>query len=247
MQSVQESNSGSSLFFDALGEIGDFAGRLLRNFFKVVAVGTLFTIAVLTAVYIGTAGGPGWRTPTILSTVLVLCGAVTLAMAGNLAVVLSLAQTVRAKRLAHRVFTGLFAELLGVTEDNPQGTHEQTQKLHGMPIPELRAKLKQAGKHMLDHPIAAAMPAFVRWLFNKAERVLVWATVRVIVSYATAKADENRKVDLLALRENLGAMVDDLVTRRITSGAIRLALIAALITAGMVWCLVAGLARFGPG
>ena len=55
MQSVQESNSGSSLFFDALGEIGDFAGRLLRNFFKVVAVGTLFTIAVLTAVYIDSA------------------------------------------------------------------------------------------------------------------------------------------------------------------------------------------------
>jgi hypothetical protein len=168
-------------------------------------------------------------------------------MAGNLAFVLSLAQTVRAKRLAQRVFDGLFAELLGVTDENPQGTHEQMRALHGMPSPELREKLKQAGKHILDHPIAASLPAFVRWLFRKAERVLVWATVRVIISYATAKADADRKVDLLALRENLTALVDDMVTRRIISGAIRLALIAAVITTGVVWLLVEGLVRFSPG
>jgi hypothetical protein len=247
MQSVQEKTPESSWFFDALGEIGDFAGRLLRNFFKVLLTGALFTLAVLAAVYIGTTGGPGWRTPTILSTIFLLCGAVTLAMAGNLAVVLSLAQTVRAKRLAQRVFDALFAELLGVTDENPQGTHEQMRALHGMPIPKLREKLNQAGKHILDHPIAASLPKFVRWLFRKAESVLVWATVRVIISYATAKADADRKVDLLALRENLAALVDDMVTRRITSGAIRLALIAAVITTGIVWLLVEGLVRLSPG
>ena len=247
MQSVQEKSPETSWFFEALGEIGAFTARLLRNFFSVVVIGTLFTIAVLVAVYIGTAGGPTWRTPTLLSTVIVLCAIVTIGMAGNLAVVLSLAQTVRAKRLAQRVFTGLFEELLGVTDENPQGTHEQTQRLHGMPIQELREKLKQAGKHMLDHPIAAYLPAFMRWLVRKAERVLVWATVRVIISYATAKADENRTVDLLALRENLAAIVDDLVTRRITSGAIRLALIVALITTAVVWAMVEAVIRFGPG
>ena len=219
----------------------------MRNFLTVVGVGVLFTIAVLVAVYVGAVSGPTWRTPALFSAVIVLCGIVTIAMAGNLAVVLSLAQAVRAKRLAQRVFTGLFEELLGVTDENPQGTHEQTQRLHGMPIPELREKLKQAGKHMLDHPIADFLPAFMRWLVRKAERVLVWATVRVIVSYASAKADQNRAVDLLALRENLAAIVDDLVTRRITSGAIRLALIVALITTASVWALVEAVIRFGPG
>jgi len=247
MQSVQGDRPQTSWFLEALGEISAFTARLLRNFFMVVSVGALFTIAVLVAVYMGTAGGPTWRTPALLSTVIVLCGIITVGMAGNLAVVLSLAQTVRAKRLAQRVFTGLFEELLGITDENPRGTHEQTQRLHGMPIPELREKLEQAGKHMLDHPIAAYLPAFMRWLVRKAERVLVWATVRVIVSYATAKADQNRTVDLLALRENLATIVDDLVTRRITSGAIRLALIVALTTTAVVWAMVEAVIRFGPG
>jgi len=246
MQEPERTISQSSWFFEALGEIGQFSGRLLRNFFKIALIGFGFTIVLGIAVYLGSSGGPVWRTAVSCSATVVICGIVTIASATNLAVVLSLAQTVRAKGLAKRVLDRLFAELLGVTDKNPQGDYEQTQKLHGMSIEELRGKLKQAGNHMLAHPIATSLPRFVRWLMEKAERLLMWATVRVVVAYASANAGQDRKVDLLALRGNLTTIVDDLVTRRIRQSAIRFAFVVALIVAAVAWGIVASLSRFGP-
>jgi hypothetical protein len=236
----------SSWFFEALGEVSQFGGRLLRNFFKVGLTGAIFTAAITVAVYFGSSGGPAWRTPVLCFAAVFLCGILTIAMAGNLAVVFSLAETVRAKGLAKRVFDLLFAELAGVTDQNPQGDFEQTQKLHGIPMEELRSRLNEGGRHILTHPIATFLPAFIRWLARKAERLLVWATIKVVIAYASSQAGENRKVDLLALRANLAAIVDDLVTRRITVGAIRLALLMALIATAATWGMVEALIRLGP-
>src|SRR5688500_6858743 len=108
-----------------------------------------------------------------------------------------------------------------------------------MPIVELRSRLKVAGKVVIDHPIAVSLPNCVRWLARKAERLLVWATVRVVVAYATRKADDQKRVDLLALRANLTETVDEMVTRRITQNAIRLAPLIALGTAAVAWVIVA--------
>ena len=246
MQEAEQTITQTSWFFEALGEIGQFTARLVRNFFKVALIGFGFASVLGIAVYLGSAGGPAWRSAVSCSATVVICAVVTIASAANLAVVLSLAQTVRAKGLAKRVLDGLFAELLGITDKNPQGDYDQTQKLHGMPIEELRGKLKTAGNHMLAHPIATFLPGFVRWLMRKAERLLIWATVRVVIAYATANAGEDRKVDLLALRGNLTAMVDDLVTRRITQSAIRLAFVAALIVTAAAWVIVTGLNRLAP-
>ncbi|HEX7863043.1 MAG TPA: hypothetical protein VF773_22115 [Verrucomicrobiae bacterium] len=232
-----------SWFVAAIGEFTNFAGRLVRNFFNVAAIGLVLSIILCTAAFFGITPGPAWRTYSVCSFLGFLSLIVTVAMAGNLAVVLSLSETVREKGLAKKVLDRLFEELLGITDQNPEGTQEQIRDLHGMPIPELRRRLKIAGKGVLKHPIAVSLPNFVRWLAMKAERLLVWATVRVVVAYATRKADEQKRVDLLALRANLTETVDEMVTRRITQNAIRLALLVALGTAAVAWAIVAGAVR----
>lgn len=234
---------GRSWFFEGVSEVAQFTGRLAKNFFKAVTVGAAFSLLAGAVVYFAARGGPAWRAPLASALVVIGAGVVAFMVSGNLAVVLSLAQTVRAKGLAKRVLDALFAELLGVTAEKPEGDFEMTQKLHGMPVEEMRGKLRAAGERMLENRVALAAPGFVRWLARKAQAVLVWATVWVVGAYATAKSDPDRKVDLMALRASLTQVVDDLVTKRITEGAIRLAMLLAVGICLGAWALVAALIR----
>ena len=235
-----------SWFFEGVSEAAQFTGRLAKNFFKTLAFGAAFTALLGVVVYIAARGGPAWRAPLAFGLVVIGAGVVAFMVSGNLAVVLSLAQTVRAKGLAKRVLDGLFAELLGVSAETPEGDLELTRSLHGMPVEEVRGKLRRAGEAMLENRVALALPGFVRWLARKAQAALVWATVWVVGAYATAKSDQEKKVDLLALRGSLTAVVDDLVTARITEGAIRLGLLLAVGVCLGAWGLVAALVRFAP-
>ena len=243
MQALAPKAEESSWFFEAIGEIGDFGSRLFRNFVKVSLFVLGLGLALTFAVYLGIRGMASWRMIAACSATVFMCGGLLVLSGANLAVLLSLAETVRAKNLARRVLDRLFAELIGVTDANPHGDYEQTQKLHGMPVEELRAELKRAGNRLLENRVACVLPRFIRWLVTKAQRLLVWATVRAVISYGSAKADSDCKVDLLALRENLASVVDDLVTRRITEGARRLAMLAALIVSLASWGVVAILTR----
>lgn len=235
-----------SWFLESVSELTQFAGRLGRNFVKVLVAGQAFVLVLAAVVYFSTRGGPGWRAPAGFALTLIVPGAIAFAIAVNLAAVLSLAQTVRSKGLAKRTLDRLFAELLGITAENPQGDFDLTRSLHGLPVAALRGKLRHAGQALLDNRVALALPGFVRWLAGKAQAVLVWATVWAVVAYATAKTDREKKVDLLELRGNLTQVVDDLVTTRITQGAIRLGLLMALAVSVAAFVLVKALVRFAP-
>lgn len=229
-----------SWFMEALGEVKQFAGRLVRNFFSAFVCAEVFCFLLAGAVYLGTRSS--WRWVAIVG-LFVVAEALALWTSVQIGIVLSLAQTVRAKGLARRVLDGLFAELLGITTENPQGNLEMTQSLHGISIEDLRTRLHAAANKILDHPVALAIPSFIRWPFRKAEQILVWVTVKVIVIFASAKSDKDQKVDLLELRANLTNVVDSLVTERITQGAIRLALLMALGLAAVAWGVVEGMER----
>jgi hypothetical protein len=235
-----------SWFLESVSEVAQFAGRLGRKFLKVMLVAEGFGFLLGVVVYFAARGGPAWRGPLAFGLVVIACGVVAFMVSVNLAVVLSLAETVRAKGLAKRVLDGLFSELLGVSAEKPEGDLELTRSLHGMPVEEVRGKLRRAGEAMLENRVALALPGFVRWLARKAQAVLVWATVWVVAAYATAKSDREKKVDLLALRGSLTAVVDDLVTKRITEGAIRFGLLLAVAVCLGAWGMVAALARIAP-
>jgi hypothetical protein len=235
-----------SWFLEGVTEVAQFAGRLARNFLKVMLIGEGFAFLLGVVVYFATDGGPSWRAPLAFGLVVIAVGIVAFAMSVNLAVVLSLADTVRAKGLARRVLDGLFAELLGVTAEKPQGDLDLTQRLHGMPVDDLRGKLRGAGEALLKNRVALAMPGFVRWLARKAQAVLVWATVWVVVAFATAKSDKDKKVDLLALRGSLTSVVDDLVTTRITEGAIRFGILMGIVACAGASALAVALVKFAP-
>lgn len=224
-----------SWFFDALGEVGAFTGRLARNFIVALAIGEAFALLLALAIFSGTSGGAPWKSGLfpIVAFAVVGLGAVPLAV--NLSVVLSIADTVRAKGLARRAMDALFAELLGITAENPSGNAELTRKFHGMPIAEVRTYLRAAARKVTRHRAALAIPRPIRWLANQAQRVIIWATVRVILAFAAQKAAADQTVDLLALRANLTNIVDNLVTEKITTGAKRLALLVAFGVCLAIW------------
>jgi len=244
MEVPQTERVGRSWFLESVSEVGHFAARLGRNFFRALIVAEGFSVLVALVVWFSTRGGPAWRAPVGFLVTLIVAGVVGFAMAVKVAIVLALAETVRAKGLAKRTLDGLFAELLGVTAEKPEGDLGLTQSLHGMPVEELRGRLRRAGEAMLERPITLKLPRFVKWLARKAQQAVVWATIWVVIAFATQKKDASRKVDLLALRASLTEVVDDLVTEKITLGAIRFGLLMALAVSAGAWAMVELLMRF---
>ena len=226
-----------SWFLDALGEVGQFAARLTRNFIRALLACEAFAIILALALY---SGSSGKALLPIIAFVVVGVAAVPLSV--NLSVVLSIADTIRAKGLARRAMDALFGELLGITEEKPEGDLELTKKLHGMPVAEARTRLRVAARTLNRNRFAVALPGPIRWLVRQAQRLVIWATVRVIIAYATRKAAADETVDMLAVRTSLTSVVDNLVTEKVTVGAIRLALLV-----GLGACIAAALAlRFIP-
>lgn len=226
-----------SWFLDAIGEAGQFASRLFRNFIRAILLCEAFAIVLALAVYSG-----GGSKPLLPIIVLIVVGIAAVPLSANLAVVLSVADTIRAKGLARRAMDALFGELLGITEEKPEGDLDLTKKLHGMPVAEARTRLRVAARNLNRNRLALAMPAPVRWLVRQAERLVIWATVRVMIAYATRNAAADQTVDMLAVRTSLTAVVDNLVTEKVTVGAIRLALLV-----GLGACAAAALAlRYLP-
>jgi hypothetical protein len=232
-----------SFFLQGLEEIGQFAKRLLRHFFQVLVVVQGFNVILAAVVFYGASSGPAWQAALAAAIMFLVTGLAGFWISTQAGIVLSLAETVRVKGLARRVLEALFTELLGVTDQKPEGDAEMIQGLHGMPVAQLRTRLHDAGARLLEHSAALAMPGFMRWLVRKAEAVLVWATVWAIIKFATGKADAEQKIDLLKLRANLSAVVDDLVTEQITRGAIRFGLLLCLAASAFGWAVVNGLAR----
>jgi hypothetical protein len=232
-----------SWFLQGLEEIGAFSKRLLRHFFQVLVVAQAFNLILATVVFYGASSGPAWQSPVAAAISFLATGAAAFWVSVQIGIVLSLAETVRVKGLAKRVLNGLFSELLGITEQKPEGDAELIKGLHGLPAEQLRARLHDAGARLLEHSVALALPGFLRWLVRKAQAVLVWATVWAVIKFATPKADADKKIDLLELRTNLAAVVDDLVTEKITRGAIRFGLLLAVAASALGWAIVNGLAR----
>ena len=233
-----------SWFLQSVAELAQFARALAKNFIRTLLISESLTLLIAVVAYFSTRGGPFWRAPLAVAIVFIAASVIAFAVSVQLAGLLSLADTVRAKGLAKKTLDALFSELLGVTPEKPEGDLELTRSLHGVPVEQLRARLRRAGESILQNRVALALPRFVQWLVRKAQALLVWATIWVVTAYATAKSDADRKVDLLALRASLTEVVDDLVTKRITEGAIRFALLLAIAVTLGAWALVWTLLRF---
>jgi hypothetical protein len=244
MEVPQTERAGRSWFLESVTELGQFAARLGRNFLRALIISEAFSVIVALVVLLATRGGPGWRAPVAFALMFIASTVVAFLISAKVAVVLALAETVREKGLARRTLDGLFAELLGITTEKPEGDLELTQSLHNVPVSELQARLLKAGERLLERPLAQILPRFIKWLARKAQQAVVWATIWVVMAYATKKSDATRRVDLLALRANLTEVVDDLVTEKITLGAIRFGLLMALAVSMGAWALVTLLVRF---
>lgn len=217
-----------SWFLDAIGEVGQFAKRLAANFARALIASEVFAIVLGAAIFSGASAGPPVRAQLLALAAWLVVAIAAVPISVNLAVVLSIADTIRAKGLARRAMDALFGEVLGITEQKPEGDLDLTRKLHGMPITEARTRLRAAARKLSRHRLALAMPGPIRWLIQQAQRLVIWATVRVTIAFATQKTAADKTVDLLAVRASLTTLVDSLVTEKITAGAIRLALLVCL-------------------
>jgi len=244
----RETKGGAAWFLEAWGETGRFAGRWLKYFLLLSIVELFFCVALAGAVYVAANEGRVLRGLTGAGFILVASAIVGFVAAVKLAIVLTVSGTVKAKGTGRRILDALFTRLLGITSENPRGDHELTRTLHGMPVEKVKAHLDQAGRAMLKgRVVGIAVPRFALWLANKAQAVLIWATVRVIVAYCTHGKSRSENMDLLALRASLAEDVDELLAQRLREGAVRFALIVAVLSVAAGWIVVEVLRRMPIG
>ena len=240
----REDAAKPSWFLDAVGELGTFTGRLLKNFLRLFLRAAGLTLLLACAACFAAGNGQIWRGAVAAGLTLAGGGILAFLVAGKLSIVISVSDTVREKAIGQRILDALFGYVLGVTNGSPHGSAELTRELHGMPISQLKAGLDEAGQSILESGLATApVPKFTRWLARKVQRLLVWATIRVVVAYATANKTPDESVDLLALRSSLAGAVDELLVRQISEGAFRFALLVAFFGSLACWWLVELLRR----
>jgi hypothetical protein len=230
-------NESKPWFLDAIGEVAAFSGRLLKNFILLVLVGLGFGVLVAIVMYASTSAGAVWRGSIAALIGFVGSCVMTFVTAGQLSIVVTLSETVKVKALGRRILDKLFSELLGVTTENPHGSENLTKELHGLPISEAEARLKNAARVMVEERVSG-LPKIALWLVNKAQRLLVWATIRVVISYATKQKSRKDSIDMLALRESLALEVDDLLVDKIRQGAFRVVLFVVIAFLSGCWGIV---------
>ncbi len=241
-------DAAASWFRDALGEAGAFSRRFLKNFFRLFAFAVAAAVLFACAACLAASNGQIWRGAMAAGLTFLAGGILAVLVAGKLSLVLALSETVKANAVGQRILDILFSRLLGVTTENPEGDRVLTRGLHGVPVSQLEARLSDAGCSLLSTRVAeVALPKPLRWIAGKAQRLLVWATIRVVVAYATADRTRGEVVDLLALRSSLATKVDDLLARRISRGVYRFALLVALGFSVACWALFELLRRIPIG
>jgi hypothetical protein len=237
----------NSWFWDVLGETGTFALRLLKHFSLACTVEIIYCGIVAVRIFFLASDGKVLRGLLAGGLTFVIGIIASVWLGTQLSIVLSLADTVRAKHIGRRILDELFARLMGITDEKPQGDRELTQKLHGLPVKDVETKLNDAARAVLEHRLmVAAAPRIALWLANKAQQALVWATVYVVTAYCTKGKTPDELVDLLAIRANLAEVVDDLLAEKLVRGAIRLALVMAAVLIAVGWLLSTGLVWLWP-
>lgn len=147
--------------------------------------------------------------------------------------------------IGQRVFDALFDIILGVSDEYPEGRYSASQSVHGMSVSELEDKLKAAGDLLLSQKVVAAtVPRFALWFAEKIQRVLVWATVRVILRSCMAEGP-NPSIDLLVLRQKLSDVIDAQIADYLKQHATRM-IIALFIGVTILAVLLASGIRFIP-
>lgn len=93
--------------------------------------------------------------------------------------------------------------------------------LHGLPVRELKPRVRVVIARSLDHPLLARPPLL--WIAGGIRRVLVWAVVRIVVKLGVADPRAAHPcIDVPRLRSHLGANLDELIIDQINRGRVRI-------------------------
>lgn len=146
---------------------------------------------------------------------LVATGFLGTILAFNVAVSLGVARAVREAQLGTKVLQALLDEI----------NSGSLEKLDGLKITELENKLNSAAKAVIaDDDFPVGLAGVSQWLANRIERVVIWATVRVVISQCSSGEGEDRVVDFGRLQELLSGKIDAYIIDLVRSDVRRLSL-----------------------
>lgn len=86
----------------------------------------------------------------------------------------------------------------------------------GWTLDELEASLNDAGRMILGESPPVRLLALPFWLASKVQRIVVWATVRIILRQASRQHEGSRRIDITAVRDRLADIIDRLILERIS-------------------------------
>lgn len=200
-----------SIAKDTFRNLASLAAYAVKTFFfsGIVTAVVYGVILAFVAFQIAAADGSMWRGGFAAVLSLIATTAFSVFVAMQLAIAHTLRRAIQQAAVGSRVFNALFDTMLGVNDDNPSGSSEWTQSLHGISREEFQQRLTAAAEGYLRHErIEAALPRLGRWLLRNVQRTLVWTVVKVIMLQAKLVSD-GPTIDLLEVRGNLAGVIDN--------------------------------------
>lgn len=106
----------------------------------------------------------------------------------------------------------------------------------GWTLDELETALNRAAASILGETPPMRLLSIPFWLAVRVQRVVVWATVRIVLRQASREHEGTRRVDIAAVRDHLANVIDRVVLERISEQLTRLS--ASLFVAATVAAVV---------
>lgn len=211
-----------NVVYKAIRGVMSGVGFGLRVFALTFLIVDLGYVLLLSAVAVWIAADGSWVRGVLAGIVAVVAGLVVGTIVG-----LKFAVMRAAKAAVREAGLGKLA-LDAIVEQVP------VQRESGWTLREIENGVNRGATRLLGKSPEPGVGGLAYWLAMRVQRVVVWATVRLIVRQASRDHVEGRRVDLMAVRDRLASVIDRKVLEHVQHKVLLVGLSLMSLTAGVV-------------
>lgn len=205
----------------------DIAGPALASFFKTAFGMSLLAIGLCIAGYFIAADGSMLRGLLAVLTAAVACAIIGFTASWKQALAGGALALLRRQKVAAMLLSVVFDKALGVSDESQAGMRggQLVQRIERLPLNEAVSKLRMAIIHRIKAaPTGGGLSGMLR---RKAEAVLLGYLEQIALTRFRDEANRQGGVDLLKVRNELSATIDDMIIDRIGSAMLKTTLLLA--------------------
>ena len=167
--------------------------------------------------------------------------------AQKLAAAKVLQEAVAELAMGRKLLGAIFDMASGVSGDNPDGDPKLIQKLQGVSLDEASEVLNAASDGVVERLPGFGLGRLGRGIARRAGRLGSWLTVRVVLRYCATSGEDRDRVDLMAARDKLASMIDEMILDELRSQIFRGVMSVLLIVVAVVLVISAVIRQIPVG